>query len=301
MQSNSPQTPRGKSNNFAYASLLPKQYSTITAEKLLFWKTNSRHVFYCGVEQVPLSWWFLKQMVFKIDTRLEPATFLAFQQNVANNKITLELRNYRQDANKNEFLAANALSVCVYQTYKYLESKGMRNVPLPVFVVPLSKKTVINQLPKLVDLHNDFLDHFGMAVAAYWRAKQQRLLRLNPRRKVMERRLDMEIETAEVANFREIVTNSLNVTGWNRQTKLLIGASIDAIYPNAEGMLSLGRAREVVVNIEASSSEDDDSDNMSDNDNDISVVPPPAVTIKPEPIDLTLRSEQISVGMWGAL
>lgn len=279
---------------------LPTQYGTITAQKLTFWRTNPRHVFYCGVNQIPLSWWFLEQMVLKIDARLEPANFFSYQSQTKPDKIVLDLRNYRKDNAGNEFIAANTLAVCVYETYKYLEARGMRNVPLPVFVVPLAVATTKNQLPKMVDVHNNFLDYFGLAVASYWRAKQQRFYRINPNRKVMERRLDMEIEATEVANFREIVLSSLNVTGWNSKTKLLKGADISAIYPNAEGMLSLGRARQVVVNL------DDEDDEVDDDDDYIEVIEPTPVNpviyeIKPEPTDFTTPQDRISLGMWGAL
>lgn len=236
-----------------------------------------------------------------------PNQFLSFKKEVVNKPgaqptVNWELQGFKIQK-KNIFLGVNPLAVCVYETYKYLEGVGMRNVPLTQLVVPLSEQDAQRNLPKLVDRHNEYLEHFGLAVAAYWRAKAQRTLRLDPNRKVMERKLDMQIEANEVSNFREIVHSCLNITGWNPTTKLLAGGDIELLYPNAEGMLSLGAARQVVVEVDGEDDEEDDDgfedDPADDAQDDILVenfaeknVP---VYINPEPLG------SVAVGMWGAL
>lgn len=238
----------------------------------------------------------------KIDPRMLPNQFLSFKKEVVNKPgsqpvVNWELQGFKIQK-KNIFVAVNPLAVCVYETYKYLEGMGMRNVPLTQLIVPLSKQDDQRNLPKLVDRHNEYLEHFGLAVAAYWRAKAQRTLRLDPTRKVMERKLDMQIEANEVSNFREIIHSCLNITGWNPTTKLLTGGNIELLYPNAEGMLSLGMARQVVVVVDDADDEED-SQNADDPQGDILVgnsqennVP---VYNNPESLS------SVAVGMWGAL
>lgn len=253
-------------------------------------------------------------MVAKIDPRMSPERFLSFKQEVvnkqnrtqggaANNRtpqVQWELRGFKRTEAGNVFLSVNPLAVCVQETFKYLEENmGMRNAPLTHFVVPLSRGDAEKNLPKLVDKHNGFLEHFGLAVAAYWQAKAQQMLRLDPTRKVMERTLDMRIEANEVANFREITHSCLNVTGWNPTTKLLTGGDIELLYPNAEGMLSLGRAREVVVDLKNDSpddSPDDEPDDSADEE------PGAIYAVADVAGAVDFRSENsVAVGMWGAL
>ena len=99
----------------------------------------------------------------------------------------------------------------------------------------------------------------------------------------MERRLDMQIEANQVSNFREITYSHLRVTGWNPATKLFQGEGIELLYPNAEGMLSLGAARQVVVAI--------DDDEIEEND-DVEDYVSAGVHQLETPFAL---------GMWGAL
>jgi hypothetical protein len=265
----------------------PAVFAESTNERLVFFRQNPRRPFYCGHKQIPLSWWFLEEMVAKIDARMNPELFLNFNKEVKNQPnrpavVRWELQGFKI-VKSNIFLSVNPIAVCVYETFSYLESMGMRNAPLVHFVVPLTEETIQNNLPKLVDRHNDILEHFALAVVAYWRAKTQRQLRLDPTRKVMERRLDMQIEANQVSNFREITHSHLRVTGWNPATKLFQGEGIELLYPNAEGMLSLGAARQVVVAI--------DDDEIEEND-DVEDYVSAGVHQLETPFAL---------GMWGAL
>ena len=254
-------------------------------------------------------------MVTKIDPRTSPEQFLSFTKELVNSttrtppvanqagllprtrtpQIEWELRGFKRTASGNTFLAVNPLAVCVQETFQYLEeSMGMRNVPLTHFITPLSQKDAEINLPKLVDKHNSFLEHFGLAVAAYWRAKAQRLQRLDPTRRVMERKLDMQIEANEVANFRDIVRSGLNVSGWNPRTKLLSGRGIELLYPNAEGMLSLGRTREVVVDLTPAETNELEQGDIQEGG--LGVDDPVG-----DGAAGNLEEEPVAVGMWGAL
>lgn len=247
-------------------------------------------------------------MVAKIDSRMLPNQFLSFKKEAINKPgaqpiVNWELQGFKVQK-KNIFLAVNPLAVCVYDTYKYLEGMGMRNVPLTQLIVPLSEQDAQRNLPKLVDRHNEYLEHFGLAVAAYWRAKAQRMLRLDPTRKVMERKLDMQIEANEVSNFREIIHSCLNISGWNPTTKLLTGGDIELLYPNAEGMLSLGTARQAVIEID-----DDEADQISDSADSADEQGDILVGSQTEnnvPVYINAPGNieppgSVAVGMWGAL